>query len=150
VSWPACIPAGQVIDQPAAAMDAFPTLLAAGGGDPSQYELDGVDLMPMLLGQAAPVERDLYWEMKGQTAVRRGPWKLVLQGQLVEGVPPEDDVHLSNLDEDMGERHNLRGQYPDLVSELSAAALAWREGIESRWQNEWLPAMTGTTTHPQA
>jgi arylsulfatase A-like enzyme len=150
VSWPARVPANQVIDAPAAAMDAFPTFLAAAGGDPSEYELDGVDLLPMLAGQVGLPERDFYWEMKGQTAVRRGPWKLVLQGQLVEGAPPEDDVHLSNLDQDLGERHNLKDRHPDLADELSAAASAWREGIETRWQNEWLPAATGTTTHPNA
>jgi arylsulfatase A-like enzyme len=150
VSWPARIPAEQVVDAPAAAMDAFPTLLSAAGGDLSEYELDGVDLLPTLTGQAGPVERDLYWEMNDQTAVRRGPWKLVLRGRLVEGVPPEDEVHLANLDEDMGERENLKGLYPDLTAELSAAALAWREGIEARWQGEWLPASTGTTTHSRA
>jgi arylsulfatase A-like enzyme len=136
-----------VVDLPAAAMDAFPTLLAAAGGDPSQYELDGVDLLPVLTGRAEPVERDLYWEMNQQTALRRGPWKLVLGGQLVEGAPPQDDVHLANLDEDLGERHNLKERHPELTAELSAAALAWREEIEARWQNEWLPASTGTTTH---
>jgi arylsulfatase A-like enzyme len=147
VSWPARIPAGQVVDVPAAAMDAFPTLLTAAGGDPMQYALDGVDLLPLLAGQAGPVERDLYWEMNQQTAVRRGPWKLVLGGQLVEGAPPQDDVHLANLDDDMGERTNLKKRHPELAAELSGAALAWREGIEARWQDEWLPASTGTTTH---
>jgi arylsulfatase A-like enzyme len=150
VSWPARIPAGQVIDAPAAAMDVFPTLLRAAEGDPAGYELDGVDLLPMLTGQGRLPERDLYWEMKGQTAVRRGPWKLVLHGQLVEGAPPEDDVHLANLDQDVGERENLKDRYPELASELSAAALAWREGIEARWRDEWLPALTGTTTHSSA
>ena len=74
----------------------------------------------------------------------------MLQGQLVEGAPPEDDVHLANLDEDMGEQVNLKDRYPGLLAELSAAALAWREGIEARWQDAWLPAFTGTTTHPRA
>jgi len=149
ISWPACIPAGQLIDAPAAAMDAFPTLLAAAGGDSAAYELDGVNLLPLLTGESELPERDIYWEMKGQTAVRRGPWKLVLHGQLVEGAPPEDDVHMANLDEDMGEQINLKERYPGLVAELSAAALAWRAGIETRWQDEWLPASTGTTTHPR-
>jgi len=86
--------------------------------------------------------------MGGQTAVRRGPWKLVLDGQLVEGAPPEDDVHLANLDEDMGERHNLKEAYPELTAELVEAAQQWRAGIEARWTREWQPAISGTTTHP--
>ena len=94
--------------------------------------------------------RDVYWEMGQQTAVRRGPWKLVRNGQLVEGAPPEDNVHLANLDQDMGERENLCDQHPELTAELTEAAEAWRAGIEARWQEEWLPAVQGTTTHKSA
>jgi arylsulfatase A-like enzyme len=154
MSWPARIPPGQVIDDLGAAMDVFPTLLKAAGGDPSAYELDGLDLLPMLAdGAALPASglaRDVFWEMGEQTAVRRGPWKLVLKGQLVEGAPPEDDVHLANLDQDLGERNNLKDRYPDLAAELTEAAEAWRAGIEARWVREWLPALHGTTTHPSA
>jgi len=148
VSWPARILAGQITDAPAAAMDLFPTFLGVAGGDPRAYEMDGIDLLPAL-AQGTPLpERDIYWEMGGQTAIRRGPWKLVLDGQLVEGAPPEDDVHLANLDEDMGERHNLKEAYPELTAELVEAAQQWRAGIEARWTREWQPAISGTTTHP--
>jgi arylsulfatase A-like enzyme len=147
MSWPAGIPGGRVVSAPAAAMDIFPTFIKAAGGDPADYELDGVDVMPVVAEDAASPHRDIYWEMGEQTAVRRGPWKLVLNGQLVEGAPPEDDVHLANLDEDMAERHNLKDVHPDLTQELVAAATTWRDGIEDRWQREWLPKSRGTTTH---
>jgi arylsulfatase A-like enzyme len=150
MSWPARIPSGQVCDEIAVAMDVFPTFLNAAGGDPRAYEVDGIDLLPMLAQDVAPVQRDVFWEMNRQTAVRRGPWKLVLQGQLVEGAPPEDDVHLANLDEDMGERINLVERHPALTGELTSAAKAWRAGIEDRWQRQWAPAINGTTTHSSA
>jgi arylsulfatase A-like enzyme len=149
ISWPARIPAGQVLDSPVAAMDVFPTFLNAAGGDPSAYELDGVDLIPMVADGCVPSERDIYWEMGQQTAVRRGRWKLVLQGQLVEGAPPEDAVHLSNLNSDMAERHNLADQYPELTAGLTVAAEDWRARIERRWSGEWLRQVQGTTTHPE-
>ncbi len=79
----------------------------------------------------------MFWEMGAQTAVRRGRWKLVLNGQLVEGAPPEDDVHLSNLEEDVSESRNLAPQYPNLVADLRAAAESWREGVENRWKREF-------------
>jgi arylsulfatase A-like enzyme len=148
LSWPARIPAGQVLAEPAAAMDLFPTLLNAAGGDPTAYELDGQDLLPMLAAGVPAPPRDLFWEMNDQTAVRRGHWKLVLNGRLEEGAPPEDDVHLADLAADPGERHNLKHDQPHLTAELTAAAQAWRARIESRWETEWQPALPGTTTHP--
>jgi arylsulfatase A-like enzyme len=150
MSWPARIPAGQVSDEVGVAMDVFPTLLKAAGGDPAAYEIDGIDLLPALAESAELPLRDVFWEMGQQTALRRGPWKLVLQGRLVEGAPPEDDVHLANLDEDMGERTNLAGRHPERTAELTAAAQAWRALIEDRWERQWLPAISGTTTHPNA
>lgn len=139
MSWPARIPAGQVITQPGIAMDIFPTFLAAAGGRVDAYELDGCDVLPMIADGAASPHRDLYWEMNRQTAIRRGDWKLVLQGQLVEGAPPDDDVFLVDLARDMSERYNRRAQHPEMVEELRLAAEAWRAGIEARWEREWLP-----------
>ena len=149
MSWPARIPAGQVIAEPGVAMDIFPTCLKIAGGDPGQYELDGQDVLPMVTEGAASPHETLYWEMDGQTAVRRGDWKLVLNGRLVEGAPVEDAIHLANLAEDMGERYNLAAEEPELTAQLCAKAEAWRAGIEARWQNQWLPRLNGTTTHPE-
>jgi len=151
--WPAQIPGGRVIREPGAAMDIFPTFLAAAGGDPSVYELDGCDVLPMVTEDAPTSHESIYWEMGDQSAVRRGDWKLVLNGQLVEGAPPEDAVHLANLAEDMGERRNLASERPQLTEELKAAVESWRSDIERRWQDEWLPESLGpdqkphTTTH---
>lgn len=148
MSWPRRIPAGQVSDAVGAAMDIFPTFLRAAGGDPARYELDGADVLPMVSAGAPSPHGDVFWEMGKQTAVRRGRWKLVLNGQLVEGTPPEDDVFLADLDADMAERVNLRERHPDIVRELTAAALRWRDGIERRWRNEWGDGAGGRTTLP--
>ncbi len=148
ISWPMCIPAGQVVATPAAAMDVFPTALRAAGGDLTEYGVDGVDLMPLLAEGEPLAPRDLFWEMDDQTAVRRGPWKLVLNGRLVEGAPVEDALHLVNLEDDMAERHNLKAVQPDLADDLRSAAEHWRAGMESRWQDEWRPKVKGTTGQP--
>jgi arylsulfatase A-like enzyme len=149
MTWPARIPAGQVLHGIGASMDIFPTVLAAAGGDPADWELDGADVMPMVAaGAASPhADRDVYWEMGDQLAVRRGKWKLVLRGRLVVGAPPEDEVFLADLEGDMGETTNLAPSQPALVAELRAAVEAWHAGIEARWQAEFLPAATGTVTH---
>ncbi len=139
MSWPARIPAGRVISEVGAAMDVFPTFLAAAGGDPAEYTLDGLDVLPMVADGAPSPHDAIFWEQGDQTAVRRGDWKLVLKGQLVEGAPPEDAVHLSNLREDMGETRNLADAEPDLTADLTGEADAWRAGIESFWAETWHP-----------
>jgi arylsulfatase A-like enzyme len=147
MSWPARIPAGQVIDEVGAAMDVFPTLLGAAGVDASQYELDGLDVLPMVADGAPTPHERVYWEMGDQTAVRRGKWKLVLNGQLVEGAPPEDAVHLSDLEADMGETTNLATELPEIAAELKETADAWRAGVEERWKVREADAMLGLTAH---
>lgn len=148
LSWPGKIPAGQVIDEVGAAMDVFPTVMRMAGVESRQYELDGLDVWEMVTEQAASPHTEIFWEMEGQTAVRRGPWKLVLNGQLVEGAPPKDAVHLANLDEDMAERRNLVDEQPELAAELRAAAENWRADIEKRWEMDYSSTNNGTTGIP--
>jgi arylsulfatase A-like enzyme len=145
--WPAAVPGGQVLSDPVASMDVFPTALSAAGGDPSAYELDGTNLLPYVCDGTPPAPRDLFWEQGPQTAMRRGDMKLVLQGKLVEEAPPEDDIHLADLAADLGERTNLRDRDPRLTQELKETAEAWRAGIEERWEREFSPERQGTVTH---
>ncbi len=148
MSWPARIPAGQVLEAVGAAMDIFPTFLKAAGGDPSEYRLDGLNVLPMVADGAESPHEDLFWEQGNQTAIRRFKWKLVLNGQLVEGAPPEDAVHLSDLELDMGEQKNLKDEFPQITTDLTEAAKAWRANIEQRWKTYWRPRLRGTTSRP--
>jgi len=148
ISWPDRIPSGQVIDEPGAAMDILPTFLKSAGGDPSDYELDGLDVLPMLTDGTPTPHESIFWEMKEQIAVRKGKWKLVLGGRLVEGAPVDDEVHLSDLDADMGERENLKDEFPEVTSELEAKARQWREDIEAYWNDNFEKVNSGLTGHP--
>ena len=145
--WPGVIPRGQVRDEPYASMDIFSTALTAAGGEITPYELDGTNLLPYVCDGEIPQTRTIFWEQNNQTAVRRGDWKLVLQGQLVEGAPPEDDVHLSNLAEDLGETRNLAAEEPTLTAELTTLAEEWRQQIEARWQSDYAALNQGVTTY---
>ncbi|NLF29680.1 MAG: sulfatase-like hydrolase/transferase [Planctomycetes bacterium] len=145
--WPGTIPPGQVISTPAASMDILPTCLAGADIDPNDHVLDGADLLPLVAGGRPPAARDLFWELGDQTALRSGDWKLVLNGRLVEGGACEGAVHLANLADDPGETRNLAAAEPERTEAMKAAALAWREGIEQRWQREFDPAAQGTVTH---
>ena len=126
-------------------MDIFPTFLTAAGVDLNQYESDGKNILPMVIeGEKSPHD-SIFWEMNEQTAVRKGKWKLVLDGYLVEGVPSENNVHLSDLENDMAESKNLKEKYPQITKELKKIAENWRNGIENRWKTKWLPKANGTT-----
>ena len=142
--WPGRILPGQTLDAPCASMDIFPTLLEAAGSDATEYDLDGQGLLPYVCQGQVPAERCLFWEMGNQTAVRRGKWKLVLHGQLVEEDLAKDAVHLSNLQDDPGETVNMAEQRTELVAELETTAMAWRARIEDRWKQEFCPASQPT------
>jgi len=148
MSWPARIPSGQVVSEVAAAMDIFPTFLSAACGSVREYEPDGKDILPLVTDGAPTPHQRVFWEQGNQTAVRQGKWKLVLNGQLVEGAPPEDAVHLANLEEDLGERVNLKDSEPRVTERLKAAAEAWRAEIDRHWETRWGPRATLHTGHP--
>ena len=144
-SWPGHIPAGQVIDEPCAAMDVFPTLLTIAGGDPAKYELDGLDISDVLMNGGKTPHEEIYWEMEMQTAIRQGNYKLVLDGQLIEGEPPQDPVFLSDLSVDPSETTNLAGQMPELTAQLKEKALAWRSRLEENWDKKFAANYKRTT-----
>lgn len=138
ISWPERIPSNQIISEPCASMDLFPTVLKAAEGEPSKYELDGMDIMGVLnKGEASPHDM-IFWEMDNQTAVRKGNYKLVLNGCLVEKEVPVCPVHLSDIIIDPGESINLAEEYSEITEALKSAALKWRNEIEKRWETEWV------------
>src|SRR5690606_18183719 len=114
VSYPSGVPAGQVISAPGASMDILPTLLEAAGIDAGDLDLDGVSMLGHLCGAAPAPQRDLFFEQGDQTAIRRGQWKLTLNGRPEEGAEPVGDRFLADLQADPGERQNLAAAKPAL------------------------------------
>jgi arylsulfatase len=83
-------------------------------------------MLPALRG--ARVEPGtLYWEHIGNTAIRRGRWKLVRE----HGTPWE----LYDIDADRAELDNLAARHPGVVAELTAAWSAWADRVGViRWE----------------
>jgi arylsulfatase A-like enzyme len=135
--WPGHIDGGAVSNEPVASMDIVPTVLDAVGIDASQYEINGTSLLGHVTETESIAERPIFWEIGDQTAVRRGKWKLVLNGQLVEHADPISEVHLSDLSTDPGEAVNLADEEPAITAELKQMAEEWRAGIENRWAREY-------------
>ena len=148
--YPARIPGGQVVSTPCASMDIVPTALhAADGTAPTDDtgEFDGTSILDLLSNGIDLPERDLYWELDGQTAIRRGNHKLVIDGVLVEEDEPQTHIHLADLEEDVSESNNLAEDMPELASELEAAALDWRAGIQARWDRDYADLGHGIVTY---
>jgi len=121
VRWPSRIPAGRRVDAPAHAIDLFPTLLAAAGGEPQKsWQLDGINLLPEWLGAGAGAARDLFWEWRvpgaESVALRSGDDKLLIN---------EGQALLFDLGRDPGESNDLAAAQPARVAELRAKLAAW-------------------------
>lgn len=137
ISWKGHITENKVIDSHHIATDIFPTVLEACGGDVNEYETDGESILDMLLGGEEKTHEYIFWEMEGQTAVRYGKYKLVLNGVLVEGEEQRAEVFLSDLENDPGEKINLASQMPELAEMLKEKALSWRAGLEENWEKNF-------------
>ncbi len=119
VRWPGRVRAGAATDQTAISMDWFATLLAAGGGQPDPaYPPDGMNLLPVLTGSAAPVPRKLFWRyhFNAQRALRDGDMKYLR----IAG-----NEFLFNVVEDPLERANLKNRQPEVFQRLVAEYEAW-------------------------
>ena len=118
-------------------MDIAPTVLDAAGVDLSNHYLDGTSLLELAKGKSDNDERTIFWEYLEQTAVRKGKWKLVLKGKLIDAYGPVPDIHLSNLEEDISESNNLADKEPEITEELKNLAENWRSKIEEKWEKDY-------------
>jgi len=118
VSWPGTIKSGQVSDYISAFWDFLPTAADISGQNIPEG-IDGISLLPELLGKRQPIHDILYWEFYeqgGKQAVRKGKWKAVRLNlhKDYENSP----VELYNLDEDISESNNLADSYPKIANEM--------------------------------
>ncbi len=132
VHWPGKVEAGSESDFIGGFWDVLPTLAdLAGVGAHVPAGLDGISFVPAILGQTDRQRQHeyLYWafyERGGAQAVRTGPWKAVIQ-------PMGTPLRLYNLDQDLGESHDVAGEHPRLVSKMKATMAEAYEPSE-RWK----------------
>ena len=97
----------------------MPTLLAAAGTQPDPaYPTDGMNLLPILARNGAPVARKLFWRYKAnaQRAARDGNHKFL---KIL------DTTFLFNVVADPMERANLKLREPEIYRRLVAEYEAW-------------------------
>lgn len=123
--WPGVVPAGKVSDEPWAFWDFLPTCAELIGAKvPTVAQTDGLSILPVLKGGAAPKRDYFYWELHESgpslQAVRFSDWKAVKNG-------PSAAVELYDLMADPGEKTNLAAKNPDVVAKAVKMMAGGRE-----------------------
>lgn len=123
-AWPGTIPSGQVYDRPVISLDVAATAVALAG-QPVDPSLDGVNLMPYVLGEnRGEPHESLFWRWGSQAAVLEYPYKLMLLGErakmLFDVTTPEGENH----------GRNLMGQKPEVAERLQKKLMAWASELK--------------------
>ena len=129
--WKGHIPAGRVSSEPVIQLDVLPTALAAAGAEVKpEWQLDGVNLLPLLEGKVERLApRPLFFRFGVQYAVRLGDWKLVKASK-------EMTPMLVNLAADRAETTDLSAKDPTRAKELQALYEKWNASMQPpRWED---------------
>ena len=123
--WPGVVPAGKVSDEPWAFWDFLPSCADMIGAKlPVEAKTDGLSILPLLKGGAAPKREYFYWELHeagpSLQAVRFGDWKAVKNG-------PTAAIELYDLKVNPGEKSNVAGKHPEEVAHAGRLMAAARE-----------------------
>lgn len=112
--WPGVIPAGSQYDRPVHHFDIYATAAAAAGVPmPDDRIMDGVDLLPFVLGDAEGDPHDaLFWRSGHYQVVLADGWKL-------QRADRPERTWLFHLESDPTEQQDLAAQRPDKVAALS-------------------------------
>jgi arylsulfatase A-like enzyme len=115
VRWPGQVEPGSTTAFVSGFEDWLPTLAAvAGAGGKMPTGIDGISLLPTLLGKEQAPREFLYREFRGSQIVRVGKWKAVWNN-VSKG---NTHIELYNLETDVGEREDLAAKYPDMVAKM--------------------------------
>jgi arylsulfatase A-like enzyme len=117
VRWPNKIRPGSTSNHISAFWDMLPTFCEIAGID-TPGDLDGISILPSLLGKNQMKHDYLYWEFTekgGKQAIRKENFKAI-KLQVLKN--PDAEILLFDLEKDLGESRNIAGQHPDLVREM--------------------------------
>lgn len=137
--WTGVIPAGEICNRLASSIDILPTLAAITDATLPEKKIDGVNILPLMLGnkEAEPRHEFLYYYRENSLeAVQCDYWKLILPHRNYQSyrfVKPGnngwpgpyrteniDSLELYDLRRDPGEWYDVSDIYPEKVKELEA------------------------------
>ncbi|WP_339709117.1 sulfatase [uncultured Kriegella sp.] len=137
--WDGKIVGSQKNETPISNLDIFPTLLEVAGIEMPEEESDGQSLLPILVKDKEWDDRPLFWHFpiylqaitdknenrdskfrtRPGSVMRYGKWKLHHYFE-------DDALELYNLEDDLGEQHNLVDTEPEKAKELFDMLQEWR------------------------
>lgn len=146
--WSGTIPSGLVSNEPAMNIDIFPTLVKLAGGDlPTDRQIDGKDILPMLVeGATSPHDALYLFDSDRIAGVRSGQWKLVVETRYRTAVPSFDNPNsyygpnglLFDVQLDPSETYSYTRENPEVVEKMRELLL-WgqREFGSTVLQDMW-------------
>jgi len=110
--WPGRIKPGSENDHITAFWDFLPTC-AELLGEPAPADLDGISILPTLLGRPEQQKEHeyLYWELNNQQAARLGDWKALR-------LKPGQKIQLFDLKTDIGEQNDVAAEHSDIIARV--------------------------------
>lgn len=116
--WPGKITKGSESNHISAFWDFLPTACDVAGVSIPEFT-DGISFLPAMIGGPQKEHEYLYWEFMekgGRQAIRKNNWKGIRYDMTND---PKVPIQLYNLEEDLGEEHDLSEQQPDLVIKIN-------------------------------
>jgi len=150
--WPKRFPANTAIDRIANPIDVMPTLLDAAGVALPSVRIDGISLLPLLEGSAAPdqwPDREIFvqWHRGDEPQPRRNACVITQQHKLCwpEG---SSTAQVYDLRNDWAESDDIADRSLNVVNELTDAYEAWLKDVSStREDNYACPRIVIGTKH---
>jgi arylsulfatase A-like enzyme len=125
IRWKGKLKENSTTKQVVTTMDWTATILGLAGARANKdFPLDGIDLVPVLTGKKAEVQRTLYWRIfqrRQQYAIRDGHWKWLRD--------EKSEEYLFDLSVDPSEKNNLKEKFPETFLKLKNKFGAWEKTV---------------------
>jgi arylsulfatase A len=159
--WPGRIKAGRTVNSLATMMDLLPTFAGMANAALPQAPLDGVDILPVLTGDADTVDRPMFFYFDGWNlqCARLGRFKLhMARNTTPPWLPPTVDGRMNlplsepelyDLESDPDESHDIASERPDITwmiySKTMSAIPTFPQEVQDAWNSTMATPVNNTT-----
>ncbi|UMB61700.1 sulfatase-like hydrolase/transferase [Lutibacter sp. A80] len=130
--YPNKLPKGKKFDYPVSALDLYPTFVNLGKGKiPKNKLLSGKDIMESIINNSEPHKDNMIYCLRyrhgfSDVGARLGDWKITRVGN--------EPWRLTNITQDIGEKKNMGGRYPERLKKMVEETQKWTEGfVQPLW-----------------